>query len=124
MALHPDIQHINDVTVAARPPAGTKVPVAQMRANSEAESERWANPGPELAEVADRTVPGPGGDIPIRVYRPSGPGPFGAVASFHGGGWVVGSLDSHEGLVRPLTAEEREAGISESGSLLVYVSRR
>ncbi|WP_435016295.1 hypothetical protein TA3x_003859 [Tundrisphaera sp. TA3] len=34
------------------------------------------------------------------------------------------SLDSHEGLVRPLTAEEREAGISESGSLLVYVSRR
>ena len=34
------------------------------------------------------------------------------------------SLDSHEGLLRPLTPEEREAGIAEAGSLLVYVSRR
>jgi hypothetical protein len=34
------------------------------------------------------------------------------------------SLDSHEGLLKPLTPEEREAGIAEAGSLLVYVSRR
>ena len=34
------------------------------------------------------------------------------------------SLDSHEGLLKPLTPEERAAGISEAGSLLVYVSRR
>src|SRR5579863_591894 len=46
-----------------------------------------------VARVEDRKVPGPGGDIPVRIYTPSGNGPFGALVYFHGGGWVVGSIE-------------------------------
>ncbi|HXC39355.1 MAG TPA: alpha/beta hydrolase [Burkholderiales bacterium] len=48
------------------------------------------------AKVENRSVPGPGGDIPVRIYWPEGKGPFGAMVSFHGGGWVIGNLDSDE----------------------------
>jgi acetyl esterase/lipase len=48
--------------------------------------------------VEDRTVDGPGGPIPIRLYWPSeaGAGPVPVVMFFHGGGWVVGDLDSYD----------------------------
>ena len=47
------------------------------------------------AEVTDRAVPGPGGDLPVRVYRPAarpGPQPRPLVVNFHGGGFVFGDL--------------------------------
>ena len=47
-----------------------------------------------VAHVEDRTIPGPIGEIPIRVYRPDGAGPFGIFVYLHGGGWVIGSLDT------------------------------
>jgi len=50
----------------------------------------------ETAAVEDRLVPGTGGDIPIRIYRPPGRGPFGAMIHFHGGGWVGGSISNDE----------------------------
>lgn len=48
-------------------------------------------------------IPGPGPDIPVRIYTPAGPGPFPILAWFHGGGWVVGDLDSADGTARQLT---------------------
>lgn len=52
--------------------------------------------------VEDRTIPGPAGEIPIRVYRPR-PGPgLPVVVYFHGGGWVCGSLKTHDGVCRSL----------------------
>jgi acetyl esterase len=56
-----------------------------------------------VAAVEDRVIPGPGGDLPIRVYTPEGAAPFGLVVYFHGGGWVVGNIDSHDGTCRSLT---------------------
>ena len=47
-----------------------------------------------VAEVVDRTVPGPAGDIPVRVYTPEGEGPFPILVWYHGGGWVIGDLDT------------------------------
>ncbi|HET9731103.1 MAG TPA: alpha/beta hydrolase [Acidimicrobiales bacterium] len=58
----------------------------------------------ELASVEDRTIPGPGGEIPVRVYRPQGTGPHPPVVFFHGGGWTIGSLTSHDGMCRQLAA--------------------
>ena len=55
---------------------------------------------PEVGAVDDRTIPGPGGDIPVRVYRPDRAGPFGGLVFYHGGGWVIGDLDSHDSLCR------------------------
>jgi acetyl esterase len=62
---------------------------------------------PERAEkvfkVEDRKIPGPGGSIPIRVYTPEGIGPFPVLVFFHGGGWVICDLESHDGPCRALT---------------------
>ncbi|WP_260582280.1 hypothetical protein [Sphingopyxis sp. PET50] len=45
-----------------------------------------------MADVLDRSVPGRGGAIPVRVYRPAGEGPFPVLVYFHGGGWLTGSI--------------------------------
>ncbi|MUV89879.1 alpha/beta hydrolase fold domain-containing protein [Halapricum sp. CBA1109] len=60
---------------------------------------------PAVGSVTDGTVPGPDGDIPVRVYRPEGAGPFPTVVFFHGGGFVSGSLDSHDAVCRYLARE-------------------
>ena len=46
-----------------------------------------------VAKMEDRAIPGPAGDIPVRIYTPEGAGPFPALVWFHGGGWVLGDLD-------------------------------
>jgi acetyl esterase len=48
----------------------------------------------EVADVSDRTIPGPGGDIPIRVYTPAGAGSraLPCLIYYHGGGWVLGDI--------------------------------
>lgn len=56
-----------------------------------------------VASVADRTVPGPAGDIPVRIYRPAEDGASRpGVVYFHGGGFVICDLDSHDGACRRL----------------------
>ncbi len=45
----------------------------------------------------DRWIDGSGGRLRVRVYRPNGGSPRGALVYFHGGGWVVGTLDTHDG---------------------------
>ena len=59
-------------------------------------------PQPEpVAEVRDRTIPGPGGDIPVRIYRPAGSN-LPILVYAHGGGFVFCDLDSHDGLCRDI----------------------
>ena len=60
------------------------------------------NPEP-VAGVEDRTIPSPNGDLPIRIYTPEGDGPLPVLVFFHGGGWVVGNLESHDATCRALT---------------------
>jgi acetyl esterase/lipase len=59
-------------------------------------------PGPEVAEIVEGVIPGPAGDLPYRLYRADGPGPSPLIAYFHGGGWVLGDLDSDDPLCRDL----------------------
>src|SRR5207249_2119700 len=56
-----------------------------------------------VARVEDRRIPGPHGEIPVRIYTPEGAGPFPVLVYFHGGGWVICDLDSHDGVCRSLT---------------------
>ncbi|MGH8517300.1 MAG: alpha/beta hydrolase, partial [Panacagrimonas sp.] len=58
----------------------------------------------KLANVADRNVTGPAGPIGTRVYTPEGKGPFPVLVFFHGGGWVIGDLESHDSVCRELSA--------------------
>jgi acetyl esterase len=55
-----------------------------------------------VKEVAETNVPGAAGDLPARVYRPEGEGPFATVGFFHGGGFVVGDLDTHDNMARAI----------------------
>ena len=55
-----------------------------------------------VAAVENRTVPGPAGDLAVRVYRPEAVGPVPTVVMFHGGGWVVGDLDTHDNMARTI----------------------
>ena len=55
-----------------------------------------------VGAVEDTTVPGAERDLRARVYRPEGEGPFPTVAFFHGGGWVIGDLDTHDQSVREI----------------------
>ena len=61
-------------------------------------------PGPAVGEVVDGVLPGPAGNLDYRLYRPASPGPHPVVAYFHGGGWVLGSLDSDDPFCRDLCA--------------------
>ena len=53
-------------------------------------------------QIRDVTVPGPGGDIPVRIYSPKVPSPAPALIYFHGGGWVLGGLESHDHVCRAM----------------------
>ena len=53
-----------------------------------------------VAGTEDRTVPGAQGDLAGRVYRPESEGPFPTVVFLHGGGWVIGDLDTHDNMAR------------------------
>jgi acetyl esterase len=63
--------------------------------------------GPEVGSIEDRTVPGYDGgpEVPVRIYRPKGEGPFPTVVFYHGGGFVIGDLESHDITCRYLANE-------------------
>jgi len=59
--------------------------------------------GPAIDRVLDMSIPGPGGDIPIRAYIPvAAPG---TVVAFHGGGWLMGNRDTFDAVCRNLAAD-------------------
>ena len=57
-----------------------------------------------VASAADRTIPGPGGPLGLRVYTPFGANPFPLLVFFHGGGFAVCDLGTHDALCRNLCA--------------------
>jgi acetyl esterase len=86
MAIDPQAQGVLDLLAAIGFTFGGTEPAALR------ESMALGNaPSPiQLAEITDRTVPGPAGEIPVRIYRPSTEPGLPVVVFFHGGGWVVG----------------------------------
>jgi acetyl esterase len=59
---------------------------------------------PPVASVVNRDMQGPAGSLPLRIYTPLGEGPFPLMVFFHGSGFVVCSLDTHDGMCRNLCA--------------------
>ncbi|HMS78126.1 MAG TPA: alpha/beta hydrolase [Burkholderiaceae bacterium] len=57
---------------------------------------------PALPVVRDLSADGPAGPIPLRLYRPAADGTLPVLVYFHGGGWVIGDLDTHDVLCRQL----------------------
>jgi acetyl esterase len=92
MPVHPEAQQLLTLLEQAGLPPFEESTVPNARAAGQGFVELQGEPAP-VDDVADRTVPGPAGDIPIRVYRPAGHGPLPVVVYYHGGGWVIGDLE-------------------------------
>jgi acetyl esterase len=100
MPLDPQAQQVLEQTAALGLPPNHLVSPSQARINMKS---RPRAAGPEVAKVEDRLIPGPGVDIPVRIYTPTGSGPFPVLVWFHGGGWVVGDLETTDPTARHLT---------------------
>ncbi|WP_435335923.1 alpha/beta hydrolase [Haloarchaeobius sp. TZWWS8] len=61
-----------------------------------------SEPPDEVDSVTERTIPGPAGDIPVRLYRPTETDSHPPLVFFHGGGWMLGDLETHDALCRAL----------------------
>ena len=85
----------------------TSLPVDEAREVNDSEAGAMFGPVEPVAHLDDRGIPGPAGEIRIRIYRPDSDGGLPVLVYFHGGGWVVGSLDSHDGVARFLAAHGR-----------------
>jgi acetyl esterase len=117
--LDPEIQPIVDLIEAAPAPPAHLVPVEQARAAHDRETAVMSGPGEQVAEVRELELPGPGGAIRIRLFRPLGTDDDGAlplVAYLHGGGWVLGTLDAFDPLCRALA--------NASGALIASIDYR
>jgi acetyl esterase len=101
MALHPQAKAFLDNLAAGGAPPIEQLPLADARA---VRSEMIEAGGPEqpVAEVRNRSVPGPDGPIRIRVYRPVRNETLPALIFFHGGGFVICNLDTHDRQCRAL----------------------
>lgn len=100
MPLDPQAKAVLDrVAALGLPPTSSLSPEA---ARAQAELTRAPVQGEPVAKVEDRTAPGPESAIPVRIYTPAGDGPFGALVFYHGGGWVVGTLDGSDATCRAL----------------------
>ncbi|MGB0102455.1 MAG: alpha/beta hydrolase [Nocardioides sp.] len=104
MPVDPDLAHLLAfIESAGLPPMSQGTPAA-ARAGFRAMTVDARAPGslPAVASIEDITVPGGDGSRPARVYRPETPGPLPTIVLFHGGGFMIGDLDTHDLTARTL----------------------
>lgn len=101
MPLDPQVQFLLEQLASLNEPEmDTQTPEA-VREGMKLRLAMFGAPQP-IAYIENRTIPVQSGEIPIRIYRPEGNGPFPVLVFFHGGGWVIGDLDTHEEICRSL----------------------
>ncbi|HEY3613125.1 MAG TPA: alpha/beta hydrolase [Gaiellales bacterium] len=118
MPLDPVARKLLDEVAASGRPNAHLLPVAEARVNFES---LFAGLGAveDVAAVAEHAIPVAGGAIPARSYRPAGTDGddvLALVVYFHGGGWLLGSVDSHDGICRALA--------NASGAVVLNVGYR
>lgn len=98
---------------ASNAPALSEGTIAEARNNYVSAPKPVGDP---LVRVEDHVVPGPAGEIPVRLYAGSLERDLPIVAFFHGGGWVLSSVDGHDAIARRIAAR--------SGAMVVSVDYR
>ncbi|MFC1438580.1 alpha/beta hydrolase [Streptacidiphilus sp. N1-10] len=99
---HPQVQAYLDRLAAANIGELHTFTPEQVRQGWRRQIALLGEPEP-VAAVENRRIVTTAGPIPVRIYTPGGTGPFPVLVYFHGGGFVMGDLDTHDGLCRGLT---------------------
>jgi acetyl esterase/lipase len=115
MALHPQCKAFLDILASGGGPPLHQLPLEQARAVPGL-MVNFGNPEEPMARIENRTVPGPAQPIPLRVYRPTLADRLPLVMFFHGGGFVLCGLDSHDRECRSLA--------NQSGCVVIAVDYR
>ena len=116
MALDPQVKTVLDQLASLNGPPIQELGVTEARALLERLA-AIGGPPAEVARVEERTFAGPAGDVPVRIYRPTDDaGPQPVLVWFHGGGWVLGSIEGSDLTCRNLAAQ--------SGVVIVSVGYR
>jgi len=106
--LDPQLQLLLRLMAAAGLPRVESLPPKDARAFFRESAGLLTHAPVEMAQVLDRRIPGPDREIPLRIYVPRcGRSPHPVLVYYHGGGWTVGDLDTHDGVARAF-AEEGE----------------
>src|SRR5580658_4651852 len=114
--LHPEARVLLEMMDAQEAPPLESMDPAEARA-SRLEPMKMVGGQPEaLGRVEDLSIPGPGGDLPVRLYASEHGGLRPALVYFHGGGFVFGNLDTHDAVCRALA--------KESGAVVIAVDYR
>ena len=103
MKLDPQIQKVLDAMKAQKIPDYADLTPAQARASFEYGAPLMDAPREEVFRVEDKKIPGPLGEIPLRIYTPREAGePLPIIVWIHGGGFVIGGLESYDRICRVL----------------------
>lgn len=105
MPLDPRVRRFLDVLAAGKPPNALDTTVEERRMGL-AELMKLAGPGAAVGNIENRSIPGPAGALPVRIYSPLAavPAPSPGLVYFHGGGLVAGTVETHDGIARALAA--------------------
>ncbi|HXC51106.1 MAG TPA: alpha/beta hydrolase [Candidatus Limnocylindrales bacterium] len=99
--LDPQLQLLLRLLAAAGLPRLESMEPAAARKYFEDSAGTLAATSGEMARVTDRKIPTPDGELPLRIYVPrSGKSPHPILVYYHGGGWTIGSLDTHDAVAR------------------------
>lgn len=110
MPVDPQAQAVLDAVIASGAPPLEQLSPEAARQNMR-EATRALGEPVAVAAIEDRQIPGPDSEIPVRIYRPalesavgksSAGEPLPVVVFYHGGGWVIGGVDTHDGYCRAL----------------------
>jgi acetyl esterase len=115
MPLDPQAQKLLELARNAGLPPISQVPITEARARM-AKALTYAGEPEPLANVEDLSIAGPGGPMALRHYRPSLGNELPCVVFFHGGGWVLNDLNTHDHLCRALA--------NQSGCAIIAVDYR
>jgi acetyl esterase len=111
MPLDPQAKALLDKLTAANLPNAPALTPKEARVQMEFGTMMLGR-APAVGRIEDRTIPGPAGLLRLRLYWPVGPVPIPGLVYFHGGGWVVGSLASHDHLCRSIASDAGVAVVS------------
>jgi acetyl esterase len=114
--LDPQLQAMRDQRAQDNVPPLYTMSLAEARAADLASIRAGGGEPEAVHEVTDITIPGPGGELAVRLYRPAGQRPLPALLYFFGGGWVLGTIDTADGVSRSLA--------NSSGALVVVAGYR